>query len=443
MHPVPETSLSRRLYGLAWPAFGENILQTTLQIASLALVGRLGANTIAAVGLANQIYFVAITVLMGWSVGTTALVARQIGAGQSAQATAIARQSLLLSGIAGVVLGIVGFLLAHPALVGAGANAEVAATGEPFLRVLYLSTPGAGLMLVGSGALRGAGDTRTPMYVTGVANAINLALAYALVLGGFGAPVLGSVGAAWAIVVARTLGAAIVVYLVWRRSSARRGSRLLDPTVVRRIAAIGGPAAGEQLIVQAGFLAFNLIAIRIGTAEFAAMQISFNIAQVSQLAGQAFSTAATTLVGQSLGAGRPDLARRAGWLATGTAVVWMTLMGIVFIAFGDAIFRLYGADDQVAALGRYALVIMGIGQAPQGIAFVLSGALRGAGDTRATLVGGIIGTCALRAPVSYLAGIALGLGFTGIWIAWILDWIARSTLFALRFRSNRWEKIRA
>jgi putative MATE family efflux protein len=439
---VPATALSGRLYSLAWPAFAENILQTTLQIVSLALVGRLGASTIAAVGLANQIYFVAITVLMGWAVGTTALVARQTGAGQSAQAGAIARQSMLLAGAGGLLLGLLGFLVAHPALVGAGANAEVAATGEPFLRVLYLSTPGAGLMLVGSGALRGAGDTRTPMYATGVANAINIALAYALVLGGLGLPALGAVGAAWAIVVARTVGAAIVVYLVWRRSSVRSGSRPLDPAVVRRIAAIGGPAASEQLIVQAGFLAFNLIAIRIGTAEFAAMQISFNVAQVSQLAGMAFATAATTLVGQSLGAGRPDLARRAGWLATGTAVVWMTLMGLVFIAFGEPIFRLYGADDQVVALGRDALIVMGIGQAPQGIAFVLSGALRGAGDTRATLVGGIVGTCALRAPLSYLCGVVLGLGFAGIWIAWIADWIARSTLFALRFRSDRWEKIR-
>ena len=439
---MPTDALSRRLYGLAWPSFGENILQTTLQIVSLGLVGRLGASTIAAVGLANQISFVAITILMGWAVGTTALIARQTGAGQSAAAGAVARQSLVLAGAAGILLGLLGYVLAEPALVASGATSDVAATGGPFLRVLYLSTPGAGLMLVGSGALRGAGDTRTPMYVTGVANAINIALAYALVLGEFGAPQMGAIGAAWAIVVARTIGAALIVYLVWRRSGVRAGSRLLDPTVVRRIAAIGGPAAGEQLIVQAGFLAFNMIAIRIGTAEFAAMQISFNIAQVSQLAGMAFSTAATTLVGQSLGAGRPDLARRAGWLATGTAIVWMTLVGVVFIAFGDPIFRLYGADDEVVALGRYALVVMGIGQAPQGIAFVLSGALRGAGDTRATLIGGMIGTCALRAPIAYLIGVAAGFGFAGIWIGWIADWIARSVLFGLRFRSKGWERVR-
>ena len=440
--PPSSEGLSRRLYGLAWPSFGENILQTTLQIVSLALVGRLGATTIAAVGLANQIYFVAITILMGWSVGTTALVARQTGAGQGAVAGAIARQSILLAAGAGVVMGGLGLLLSHAALVAAGANAEVAATGESFLRILYLSVPGAGVMLTGSGALRGVGDTRTPVTYIGVANAINIALAYVLVLGALGVTSYGAVGAAWAIVVARTVGAAIVVWLVWRRSRVRGGTKLIDLELARRIGAIGGPAAGEQLIVQVGFLAFNLIAIGIGTAEFAAMQISFNVAQVSQLAGQAFATAATTLVGQSLGAGRPDLARRAGWLATGIAIVWMTLMGIVFIAFGDPIFRLYGADDQVVALGRFALIVMGIGQAPQGIAFVLSGALRGAGDTRATLVGGIIGTCALRAPIAYLVGVVAGVGFGGIWAAWMSDWIARSIFFALRFRSGRWEKVR-
>jgi putative MATE family efflux protein len=435
-------SLSRQLYGLAWPAFGENVLQTTLQIVSLALVGRLGATTIAAVGLANQIYFVAVVVLMGWSVGTTALVARQIGAGQSASAGQVARQSMLTAAAASVVLGVVLYLLAGPALLAAGANSEVVEPGEPFLRILTLSVPGAGLMLVGSGALRGAGDTRTPMYATGIANAINIVLAYALVLGAFGAPALGASGAAWSIVVARTVGAVIVTWLVWRRSTVRAGSKLVDFEVARRVARIGAPAAGEQLIVQTGFVAFNLIAIRIGTNEFAAMQISFNVAQVSQLAGLAFATAATTLVGQSLGAGRPDLARRAGWIATGTAVVWMIAVGVLFILFGDAIFGIYGADEEVRALGRTALIIMGFGQAPQGIAFVLSGALRGAGDTRATLIGGILGTCALRAPVSYLTGLALGWGFVGIWIAWMLDWIARSILFGLRFRSDRWEKVR-
>ena len=131
-------SLSGRLYSLAWPAFAENILQTTLQIVSLALVGRLGASTIAAVGLANQIYFVAITVLMGWAVGTTALIARQTGAGQSAQAGAIARQSILLAGVGGLLLGLLGLAARPP---GAGrAPAQTPRSPRPASRSCACST---------------------------------------------------------------------------------------------------------------------------------------------------------------------------------------------------------------------------------------------------------------------------------------------------------------
>jgi Na+-driven multidrug efflux pump len=117
-------------------------------------------------------------------------------------------------------------------------------------------------------------------------------------------------------------------------------------------------------------------------------------------------------------------------------------MGIVFVLFSDQIFGLYGVEPRVRELGHQSLLIGGIGQAPQAMAFVLSGALRGAGDTRATLVGGVLGTCAIRAPIAYLLGLTGGLGFVGIWIAWIGDWATRSIIFGLRFRSGRWQKVR-
>jgi putative MATE family efflux protein len=433
-------SLQRQLYSLAWPAFAENVLQTALGVVSLLLVGQLGTEAVAAVGLANQIYFLAITILMGWSIGTTALVARQSGAGQSAQAGAVASQSLLLAGGAGLAMAAVAYPLARVAMLAAGATAEVADVGEPFLQWIAFSIPGVALMLVGGGALRGAGDTRTPMYVTGVANLVNIALAYALVLGAFGAPRMGVAGAGAAILASRTVGAAILTWLLFRRVGAGWPRFQLD--LARRIGRIGGPAAAEQFVVQLGFVAFNLIAIRIGTAEFASMQIAFNVAQVSQLAGMAFATAATTLVGQSLGARQPERAAAAGWWATGTAVVWMVLMGVVFILFGDAIFRLYGADEAVRERGRVALLFMGVGQAPQAIAFVLAGALRGAGDTRATFLVGLVGTCGLRVLVAYGLGILAGVGYPAIWLAWISDWLLRSVLFVRRFRSGRWATAR-
>lgn len=429
-------SIPRSLYALAWPAFAENVLQTALGVVSLLLVGQLGTEAVAAVGLANQIYFLAVTILMGWSIGTTALVARQTGAGQSAQAGAIASQSLLIAGAAGLAMAVVAYPLARTAMLTAGASASVADVGEPFLQWIAFSIPGIALMLVGGGALRGGGDTRTPMYVTGVANVINIALAYTLVLGAFGAPRMGVAGAGVAILVSRTVGAAIITWLVFRRAAGGWPGFKLE--LAKRIGRIGGPAAAEQFVVQLGFVAFNLIAIRIGTAEFAAMQIAFNVAQVSQLAGMAFATAATTMVGQSLGARQPERAAAAGWWATGTAVVWMVAMGVVFILFGDAIFRLYGADEVVRERGRLALLFMGFGQAPQAIAFVLAGALRGAGDTRATFLGGLAGTCGLRVLVAYGLGIAAGIGYPAIWLAWVSDWLMRSVLFVWRFRSGKW-----
>ncbi|TAK20392.1 MAG: MATE family efflux transporter [Chloroflexota bacterium] len=433
--------MARQLYGLAWPAFAESALQALLGVVSMALVGQLGTEAVASVGLANQIYFVTVTVMMGWSIGTTALVARQVGAGQKQTAATVAMQSTVIGGALSLVMLAGAYPSAHLALVAAGATPTVAAVGEPFLRILSLSIPGMALMLVCGAALRGSGDTRSPMYVTAIANGINIVLAYALVLGNLGAPALGVAGAGLAIVIARGIGAILLLTIAARRFGVRLDA-LRDATLAWRVARIGGPAAAEQLAVQMGFLAFNLIAIRIGTAEFAAMQIAFNAAQVSQLAGQAFATAATTLVGQRLGAGRPDQARTAGWLSTGMAVVWMTLMGLVFIAFGDQIFRLYGADDLVRERGRLALLVMGIGQAPQAVSFVLSGALRGAGDTRTTLVGGLIGTVGLRAGVAYGLGIVAGVGYPAIWLAWLADWLTRSVIFAYRFRSGRWQKVR-
>ena len=438
----PNQGLSRQLYGLAWPAFAENVLQTTLGIVALALVGQMGSTAIASVGLGNQIFGTAQTVMAGWAVGTTALVAHQIGAGRGGDAGNITRQSMIALAIISIAITAMIVPFAHPIMLAIGAPDDVAFGGESYLRILALSLPGAGIMLVGGGALRGAGDSRTPMWVSGATNIINIVFAYVLVLGMFGAPKMGAEGAAWAAVIGRSIGAIAIVVVVLQRMPTSSAQRWLDTTVMRRVASIGGPAAAEQLTVQVGFLAFNLIAIKIGTSEFAAMQIAFNVAQVSQIAGMAFATAATTMVGQSLGANRPDRARRAGWQSTWTAVVWMTLMGIVFIIFGDPIFRAFGADDRVTELGRFALIVMGIGQAPQAIAFVLSGALRGAGDTRATLVGGLIGTVGIRVGISFLMGIVFGLGFLGIWTAWICDWIARSLIFVIRFRSKHWERIR-
>ena len=171
-------------------------------------------------------------------------------------------------------------------------------------------------------------------------------------------------------------------------------------------------------------------------------QIVFNVANLSMMPGLAFSVAATTLVGQSLGAGDPDSAERHGWRGTRFAALWMSVMGAVFIIFPEQIIGLYSSDPEVIRQGATGLRVIGFGQPMQGIAFVLAGALRGAGDTRTTLVIGTASMWLSRLPIAYLLGIVAGLGVFGIWLAWAADWLIRGCLYAWKFRQGAWKTIR-
>jgi putative MATE family efflux protein len=274
---------------------------------------------------------------------------------------------------------------------------------------------------------------------------VNVAAAFVLVFGYLGFPALGVAGAAWAAVVARALG---VGFILWRLAvggrapGIGRGDWHPDPAVMLRVVRVGGPAAIEQLVVQIGLMFFSMVSVRIGTAAFAAQQIVFNAAQLSQLPGMAFSVAATTAVGQSLGAGNVRRASLAGWLAFASAAVWMSLLGLTYALFGETWLRLYSDDVAVVSIGVSVMGMLALCQPIQAAAYVLSGALRGAGDTRTTMWGGLLGTCFVRVPVAFLLGLQLGLGLYGVWIGWFADWAVRATIYTLRFRSGRWSTSR-
>jgi putative MATE family efflux protein len=346
----------------------------------------------------------------------------------------------------GLAIAAIGVLLAEPVLQLMGTEAAVADEGGAYLRAVMASTPLMVVMLIGNGSLRGAGDTRTPMLISAVANVANVLAAYPLIFGVAGLPALGVVGAAWGIAAARIIGCV----LVGRALLDGQGGLGLafirrwrpDRQVLRLLLTIGGPAAAESGSIQVGMMIFSLIVISLGTAAFAAQQIVFNAANLSMMPGMAFSVAATTLVGQALGAGQPGEAERAGWRGAASAAVWMSLMGAVFVLFPEQIVGLYTSDPEVVRHGATGLRIVGFGQPLQGIAFALSGALRGAGDTRTTLKVGGASVWLARLPVAYGLGILAGLGVTGVWLAWVGDWTIRGALYARAFRRGAWKKLR-
>ncbi len=439
-------SLNRQLFKLAWPSLIENLLQTMLGFVDLVFVGQLGPDAIAGVGLGSQLMFLLQVAFMGLAVGNQALVARAVGAGDHEDAERVAKQSLLIAVILSLGVAAIGIAFSDSIVAVMGATPDVTAIGGAFLRVVSVFSIVIGVMLIGGGTLRGSGDTRTPMVITGLINVVNIALDYMLIFGHFGFPAMGAVGSAVATTIARAVGAVLILYVLFKRGSvlklALRGGWDWHRRTIDRILNIGLPAAGEQVVFQLGFLTFSAIAIFLGTDDLAAQQIAFNISNFSILPAFAFGVAALTLVGQSLGAQDPDRAEASALQALKSGMVWMVLMGFGFYLWRDFLVGMYTDDPTVKQLGIMCLTFIALAQPLQAIAVVLTSALRGAGDTRATLVFTFIGVWIVRVAFGYLMGIIFGLGLFGVWLGWMADFVTRAALVAWRFRQNRWKTLR-
>ena len=297
---------------LAWPVIGEQLPQTLVGVVDTALVGRLGAQAVAGVGTGTQLMQVAISAMGAISVGTTVLVAHAIGARRHREAAHVTRQSLLAGTVLGLLLAVTGWTFAHPLTSALGREPAVVEQGALYLRLSALGSVALVLMLVAGGALRGAGDARTPLMASVGMNLVNVVVAYTLIFGGFGLPALGVAGSALGGVAGRLVGAALLLGLLARRGTLRAAAgsagRWLDLNVIRRVLGIGIPTAVEQTMLSVGFLLYGAMVIALGTTVYATQRITFQAINLAFMPGFGFATAATTLTGQSLGAGRPDLA---------------------------------------------------------------------------------------------------------------------------------------
>src|SRR6266545_6639581 len=256
---APEPAvLRRRVLRMAWPVIGQNVLETLLGIVDTLLVAGLGTAAIAGIGSALQIMFFVLAALAALSVGSSILVAQAVGAGEFDRASRLARQSLLWSVLLAVPLALVGLLLAGPIISIFGMEPAVARIGADYLQVTMGTVVVLVALLIGGGVLRGAGDSRTPMTVTAIANVLNVVLAYGLIYGHFGLPALGAIGSAWATFTARSLALALLLAALWRGRGGVTirgwGGWRPNVQVVTSVLKIGVPAAIEQVLISAAFV---------------------------------------------------------------------------------------------------------------------------------------------------------------------------------------------
>jgi putative MATE family efflux protein len=437
---------------LALPAVGEQVLNTFVGLADTFLVGHLSiqaatllgytsATALAGVGLANQMVWLVTVFFMAVGVGATAVIARARGANDMATANAALRQSLLLGLLMGLASTLIVLPLAPAMMQLLGAGPDVLPRGVDFLHISALSFGPTALLFLATAALRGVGDTRTPLLVMLGVNAINILISWLLINGNLGAPVLGVQGAAIGSAIARGSGGVFLVALLLLRG--RSGLRLSfnlrpDWPMIKRIARVGAPSGAEQLVFQGALLVFVRFVTGLGTVAYAAHNVVINIESLSFLPGMGYAIAASALVGQGLGAGKPEEAEANAYEALLQGTVMMTVLGVIMMIIPQQLINIMAADPAVAQAGTGAMRLAGLLQPFLALNFIMSGALRGAGDTRWPLYTKIISTWGIRLPIVMIM-LWLGFGLTGVWIGMATDFAVQGALAWWKFRQGRWK----
>lgn len=436
-----------RILRLAWPAIVENLLHTMVGIVDTAMVGRLGAAALASVGLGNQINQLGLTIFSALATGSTALIARHIGAEEPDRARDVARQSLVLGlFVSGTVMLL--FLSMARGLLGLlfkSAEAAVLDTAAAYVRIVSLAMILNYFLIVINAVLRGAGDTKTPMRITALVNLINVVGNTVFIFGVGPFPALGVAGAAWGTAIAQVCGGVLALRVLFRNDVLRirlNDSFKPDLGIIRRIANIGVPAGVEQGMLRVGQLFYTMIISSLGTVAYAAHQVALNAESMSFMPGSGFGVAATTLVGQNLGAGRPDDAELAGKITRNVGMLVMSIMGVAFFLFPGPIVRIFSNDPEVVAQAVVCLRLVAIAQPSLAVWMILAGGLRGAGDTRAIMKMVMVGFMVVRVGLAYLLAIRLGLGLIGAWIAMVADLVLRSFMIQWRFGKGEWKLVR-
>jgi putative MATE family efflux protein len=417
---------------LAVPAFGALVAEPLFLLADSAIVGRIGTVPLGGLGVAGQ----ALATLVGISIflayGTTAAVARQLGAGNTQAALRQGIDGLWLAAMIGVVVLAAGWPLA-PAIAGAfGGSAAVTAQAVIYLRISLLGAPSMLAILAGTGVLRGLQDTRTPLLVAVAANVVNVALNATFVLG----LRWGIAGSAWGTAIAQTGGAAVYLAVVGR--GARRAGIRFAPDLpgVRAAALAGASLVVRTLALQAVLIITTAIAARQGNAAIAAHQVAFRIWGLLAYALDAIAIAGQAITGRYLGAGDTAGARAATSRMIGWGVVYGVVFGAVVLAARPLLPGLFAVAPDVRRLLLAVLLIVAIQQPASGVVFVLDGVLIGAGDQDYLALAGLAALAVFGVAAAAVMGSHAGL--VALWLAFSAWMLARLATLTLRARSSRW-----
>jgi len=443
---LSQENLMKAVFVLAWPVIIEMLMHSSVGIADTAMVGRLGAASIAAIGLGNQLVMFIATVFAAVRTGATVLVARLTGAGDTEGARQAARQALLIGTVFGVVLASILFIFPEAGYKFLGAEPEVIEVGIGYLRYRAIAMIFAIITMTVTSILRGLGDTKIAMYVNASVSLINVVLNYLFIFGVAFFPEMGTSGAGFASMIARIFGAIAMLWVIDSGKSYIKVSvlkiRKFHKETIKRMLSVGIPAGIESLMLRGAMIGFTMIVADLGTNLYAAHQVGLRINSVAFMPGFGFSVAATTLVGQNLGAKQPDEARRAGNATTIMGAIFMGTVGLLIFIFAKQFMWFFTDIEEVINAGAEVLRIMAFALPFMGVARIAAGGLRGAGDTKFVMWGTGISIWLTRIVLAYVLVNFANLGLPGAWIGMSADHLLRAAVFLIRWSKGKWTEIK-
>jgi putative MATE family efflux protein len=440
--------IRKNVLKLAVPIMVEQTFVMLLGVCNTMMAGHIGEEAVSAIGMVDSINNLFIAFFAALSVGATVVVAQEIGQGYTKKANETAKQAIVSGVIVSGTITMLLWIFRVPVINFLYGSAEglVKLDAKLYIEFTLLTYPLIALDQIANGILRGTGDTKTPMYISMFMNIINIILGYTLIYGMsiLHIPPFGIMGAAMAIAIARTIGAIIIIIVLIRGSKNIKIDKIypfkFNFKIQKDIFNIGIPAGMEQVIFQMGKLLVQVFIVTMGTASIAANAITMSITQIINVPGNALCLAATTLVGQYVG--RDDIKEAKStlfYLAKFTTVCLVTV-GIIFVPISGWVASFYTSDPEVIRLTSILLASNSIALLFWAGSFVVSSGLKGAGDTRYTMMTAFIGMWIFRICLGYVLGIVLRIGILGIWIAMYTDWFVRGTMYLIRLRGTKWLK---
>jgi putative MATE family efflux protein len=439
---LTELPLRRAIVLLAIPMVLEMVMESVFAVVDIAYVSRLGDEQAATVGITESLMSLVYTAAVGLGIGATAMVSRRIGEGDREQAAHTAAQAILLGSGVAVLIGVLGALNAERILLLMGAESGLIEVGRNYATIMMGGNATVLLLFLLNAVFRGTGDAHLAMRMLWLANGINLVLDPCLIFGLGPFPELGVTGAAVATNVGRGTAVLVQLYVLMRgtnRIRVRLHHFRLDLPILARLVRLSGTGTFQTFISTASWIGLIRILAGFGSEALAGYTIGIRIILFAILPAWGVANAAATLVGQSLGAGKPDRAERAVWMAARFNVALLGSLGVIFIVGAGPIIGLFGGDELTQTYAVDTLRIVSAGFFFYAVGMVVTNSFNGAGDTWTPTWINILCFWLLEIPLAFFLAYGVGLGPRGVWLAITVAFSTLAVVSAAIFRRGGWK----